>query len=79
MREQKLRRKGKENVCIYCTLVILFLCCSMQVIVTLDKCWDEKENTGQNPGWKNVKQISHIIVVLWMASLQGLPPCFPRA
>ena len=51
----------------------------MQVIVTLDKCWDEKENTGQNPGWKNVKQISHIIVVLWMASLQGLPPCFPRA
>ena len=79
MREWKLRRKGKENMCIHCILVFLFLCYSMQVIATLDECWEEKENTSQNSGWRDVKQISLITVVWWMASLQGLPPYFPCA
>ena len=35
---------------IYSILVILFLCCSMQVIATLDKYWDEKENVTVGPG-----------------------------
>ena len=58
---------------IYSILVILFLCCSMQVIATLDKYWDEKENTSWNLGWNAMKWISHIIFVFWMASLWGLP------
>ena len=64
-------------MCIHCILVFLFLCYSMQVIATLDECWEEKENTSQNSGWRDVKQISLITVVWWMASLQGLPPYFP--
>ena len=79
MWEWKSWRKGKENVHIYHILMFLFLCCSMQVIATLDEYQNEKENTSWNPGWKDAKQISHIIFVLWVASLWGLPPCFPHA
>ena len=79
MQEWKLRREGKKNMRIYHILVNLFLCCSMWVIVMLDEYQDEKGNTGWNLGWKDVKWISHIIVVLWMASYWALPPRFPHA
>ena len=55
MQEWKLRREGKENMHIYHILVNLFLHCFMRVIAMLDEYQDEKGNTSQNLGWKDVK------------------------